>query len=236
MRALPTITSNFDATTTPAGVYPMTEDTRRSLRAGIGKRIHGWYPSSKSGSLEYIGPGQADALPIFDLRPDVAAVAVCPVEVRFAVDGTAQSWIPDLGVRMTNGRQLVMDVLDLAEANFFAKTGLAQLVSRALADRGIIYQAHDHTALQGSLMCRNADYAQSFKSVAVEEQSAAYIEDYLTVRDRVTLGDLKRGLPHCRAVVARACALAWAGRLVLELASGPQLEMVVRLGSWNGRR
>lgn len=229
MRNLPDVAPDFDAATAAACAYSMTDELRRGMRAGIGKTVHGWHPSTKVGTVEFMGTGQSDAMSVLDLRADVSVYVTWPLEVRFSDGGRTGNWVPDLGIRFADGRRAALDVLSRDEAAFFRKHRLAEMLERALLERNVAYVAREHSAFTSSRPCRNAAFARRFRVAAVEEPLATRIEDCLAAGGSKNLAKVRDEMASFEGVVATACAMAWRGRLTLDLEASEPLGMTLRL-------
>ena len=229
MRNIPEVGAGFEATRAATAVNAVTREIRRGLRARIGKSVHGWHPSEKVGSTEFVGQSQAEAMRVLDLRADVAAYVTWPVEVRFSDEGATHAWVPDFGIRFRDGRRAVLDLLSRDEAAFFRRSGMLGLVLRALREWDIAYIAREQATFSASRPCLNAAYAMRFRNAFVDDALGLRIEDLLATGEKRTLSGLRDLLAPAGGVTATACAMAWAGRLALGLDAAKPLSMPVRL-------
>lgn len=230
MRRLPDVGPGFDAASAVTRAYAMNDDLRRELRTGIGKAIHGWFPSSKVGALEYVGQGQADMALVLDLMPSVATYVIWPLEVRFAEDGRSHSWTPDFGILSADGRQAALDILTHEDALLFREHRLEALMRRTLAASGVSYAVREQSVFRRSKLHRNAAFAQRFRTATADQGLADRIEDLLVV-SRKSLRVLQERLPDSKTVIATACSMACDGRLALDLDADEPVEMTVGLTS-----
>ncbi|PZR07604.1 MAG: hypothetical protein DI532_23435 [Azospirillum brasilense] len=227
MRSLPPFPKGFDAVEAPSLVLPTTPEVLKGLQTGLGKSIHGHYPSTKIGNALYSGQAQLDAMRVLDLRTDVMDFTTFPLEVRIAIDGTAHAWFPDLGVMLEGGRRAVLDFLTPREMAFFRKHNLVQAMVGALAQHGISYVAYDTTEFAASVLCRNAAYVASFRQGRVDETIAPAVHGLIRERGAMSLQAMKSALGQVRGAVSTVCSMAWAEAVALDLRAASPLEMLI---------
>jgi hypothetical protein len=230
MRSLPPFPDGFDALDAPSCALPTTPEARKGLLTGLGKSIHGYYPSSKIGTALYVGQGQADAMPYLDLRTDVVDYTTYPLELRFAVEGTAYAWFPDFGIQLDGGRRAVLDFLSPQEMAFFRKHRLNEAICRTLAPRGISYVAYDTAVFAASRVRRNAAYVVSFRRGRMDEAIAIRVQSLLKERGAMSLAAIKAALGQVRGAISTICSMAWEEAVALDLDARSPQDILIRPG------